>query len=310
MRFLSMLAFVISLFSPFDMTATGTPVRIVATFSIPADWTQEIGGELVAVETLAPAGTDPHTCQPSPADMRKLRRADIIVALDPSFETWFTSLCDASSALRSKTVWLGAHTPPNQAREIQGDPHLWMDPKLVIQMTGALAKCLAKADPGNARAHANAGEKYATSLRLLDTWAQKTLASIPKERRLLLSYHDNLRRLAHRYGLRVSSALLDSVTTETTDPSAARLRDFIHLARKVKTPVFYDNANSQSFLETLSKDAALPPPIRLHSDTLAPPPHRASTYLGMYRENVRLIATALGGKPTPESEAPAIQAVP
>ena len=301
MRFLLMLAFALPLFFPPVKMALAVPVRIVATFSIPADWAREIGGTHVSLETLAPADADPHTCQISPADMRKLLRADMIIALDPSFETWFTSLADASDTLRGKTFWLGTHTKAQgQAPEVRGDPHLWMDPELVIQMVVALAQHLASADPANAHAYAAAKGKYTASLRKLDAWAHETLATIPKERRLLLTYHDNLRRLAHRHGLRFSSALLDSVTTETTDPSAARIRAFIQLARKAKTPVFYDNASNQALLETLSRDASLPPPIRLHADTLAPPPHKASTYLGMYRENVRLITVALGGNAIPE----------
>jgi hypothetical protein len=37
--------------------------------------------------------------------------------------------------------------------------------------------------------------------------------------------------------------------------------------------------------------------VRLHADALQPAPHPASTYLGMYRENIRVIAAALAAPP-------------
>ncbi|MDR2845281.1 MAG: zinc ABC transporter substrate-binding protein [Puniceicoccales bacterium] len=277
------------------------PLRVVTSFSIPADWVRELGGAHVEVVSLAPFGADPHAYQPTPADMRKLNAADLIVGIAPDFETWFTALV-GTDALRKKTVYL-APVPSQKTAQgngtdgtdaaLEGDPHVWMDPLLVATMTGTLAGRLAQADPPNATAYAAAAARYTAALRELDAWARETLASVPSERRVLLTHHDNLRRLAARYQLRFAAAVLGSTSTEAPDPSARQLSGFIRLAKRTRVPVFYDNTASGSLVETVTREAALPPPVRLYTDALMAPAHPASTYLGMYRENIRLIAAAL-----------------
>jgi zinc/manganese transport system substrate-binding protein len=273
--------------------SVAAPPRVVASFTIPADWAREIAGGHATVESIVPPGADPHAYQPTLADMRKLRAADLVVALDPALESWFAPLV-AEGALRGKTLWLGqikeaADTGAGAVR----DPHLWMDPLLVIPMCKRLAERLGQIAPADAKAFAAAAEKYAVSLRELDAWARRTLASVPESRRVLFSHHDNLGRLARRYGLRPGGSLLASVSSESPDPSAKELAAFIRRAREAGVPLFHDSDTAPTLVKTVTRDAGLPPPARLHADALQPAPHPASTYLGMYRENIRIIAGAL-----------------
>jgi ABC-type Zn uptake system ZnuABC Zn-binding protein ZnuA len=55
------------------------PLRIVASFSILADVVQNVAGDTAQVESLIPAGVDPHSFSPSPRDVVGVAEADIIV---------------------------------------------------------------------------------------------------------------------------------------------------------------------------------------------------------------------------------------
>ena len=64
-------------------TITGDPqtLSIVTTFSIPADWAREIGGSRVRVFSLAGIDGDPHTFEPSPDDVLRLSKANLVVSM-------------------------------------------------------------------------------------------------------------------------------------------------------------------------------------------------------------------------------------
>ena len=52
--------------------------KVVATINILADMVQKVGGTALSVESLLPAGTDPHTYEPSPRDASTLAHAKVI----------------------------------------------------------------------------------------------------------------------------------------------------------------------------------------------------------------------------------------
>ena len=57
--------------------ATDGKVRVVATTEILADLVQRVGGERVSASSLVPAGGDPHSYEPTPADAKRVAKADV-----------------------------------------------------------------------------------------------------------------------------------------------------------------------------------------------------------------------------------------
>lgn len=301
------------LLSSFSLPAQNEPLHIVTSFTIPADWAKVIGGSRVRVSSLLPHNADIHSYHPTPSDVGKLNKATLIIGISPGLEHWMPGLL-SSPSLQAKTLYLGQKLLPknaghfcekcdqphaadtahmSDAERAAADPHLWMDPAQVILMTRTIAEKLAAADPAHATEYRANAAAYQKQLEELDQWARQTLSAIPAERRILISNHDNLRRLAHRYALTVPDTLLSSSSPETADASAGKISALIHKARQSKTPIFYDNTLGNKLTLTVTQEAGLPPPVLLYTDALAAPPHPASTYLGLYRENIRRIAAAL-----------------
>jgi ABC-type Zn uptake system ZnuABC Zn-binding protein ZnuA len=54
------------------------PLRTIASFSILADVVQNVAGDAAQVESLIPAGVDPHSFSPSPQDVVGIAEADIV----------------------------------------------------------------------------------------------------------------------------------------------------------------------------------------------------------------------------------------
>jgi zinc/manganese transport system substrate-binding protein len=69
---------------------TATPVPVVASFSILADFVREVGGDRVSVKALVGPNGDAHVYQPTPADAQALASARLVVINGLGLEGWMT----------------------------------------------------------------------------------------------------------------------------------------------------------------------------------------------------------------------------
>ena len=72
------------------------PLRVVTSFSILQDMTEQVGGERVRVTSLVGPNQDAHVYQPRPSDSRALVQADLVVMNGLHFEGWIARLLEAS----------------------------------------------------------------------------------------------------------------------------------------------------------------------------------------------------------------------
>lgn len=269
-------------------------IRVVASFSVPADWIRQVAGEKAEVLSLVPANADNHAYTPSPSDMRKIREADYVFALSPHFEVWFEALSRNERAQKpNKFIFLGDalirdgdtcscghHHHGHAHADTEADPHFWTDPRLVAEHCIPLIEKSLKAD----------GTAFRKQLADFEIEARKMLADIPPERRQIVTYHNNMTHFAKRFGFSVAGSVLASSSTEAADPSAKSLAKLSKKIREERIPIFSDNTVASRLPASLAKDAGMPPPKVLRVDALDVPGSPADTYIGMLRENLRAIA--------------------
>ena len=80
------------------------PLQVVATFSILADWVQQVGGDRVEVVTIVPAGGDAHAFDPNPDQVGQIADADLIFEVGVGFETWLDDMVAASGSTAQRVV--------------------------------------------------------------------------------------------------------------------------------------------------------------------------------------------------------------
>ncbi len=140
------------------------PIRIVAAETFYGEVAQAIGGDRVAVESIAISpDADPHDFSPPPSVARTVADADIAIMNGLDYDHWMEHLLEASPDA-DRTVLdvaelLGAETG--------GNPHLWYDPAAVPALAAALADDLAARDPDGAAGYRERLAAYDTSLEAL-----------------------------------------------------------------------------------------------------------------------------------------------
>ena len=108
----------------------GSPLKVVATFSILGDMVKAVGGERIQLTTLVGADSDGHVYQPTPADAKTVAQADILFVNGLGFEGWLERLVEASGYKgKVVTVTEGITGLPLAEGVIimRVDPHAWQN---------------------------------------------------------------------------------------------------------------------------------------------------------------------------------------
>jgi len=176
------------------------------------------------------------------------------------------------------------------------DPHWWQDPRRAAVAVEAIGRALASADPAGAAAYARRAKAEAGRLRALDAAAARCVASVPRDRRKLVTTHDALGYYAHRYGLQVIGTVIPSLSTrgQASARGLARLVDTIR--REHVQAVFAESAVNPKVEEAIARETGARVGAPLWADALGPPESPAATYAGSIRANTEAIVGGLTGR--------------
>jgi ABC-type Zn uptake system ZnuABC Zn-binding protein ZnuA len=281
----------------------GDPLRVVATFSILGDLLQNVGGDRIELTTIVEAGVDAHTFEPTPRDAEALADADLIVEIGLAFEPWLDDLIEASGSDATRVVASEAISPIAAEEHAEGeeqeaehgefDPHVWHDVANAMLMVGAIGEALVAADPENATAYQANAAAYLERLQALDDFVVAEVATLPEERRKLVTSHDTFGYFAARYGFEIVGTAFGA-TTEGGEPSAEAIDALVEAIEAAGVPaIFAENVSNPALMEAVAAEAGvvLAPP--LYTDALGEPGSDGETYEAMIRYNVTTIVTAL-----------------
>ena len=122
---------------------------------------------------------------------------------------------------------------------------------------------------------------------------REQIATVPAERRIVVTSHDAFGYFGAAYGVRFEAP--QGMSTES-EPSAAQVAALIRQVRaRHVTAVFIENMTNPALLERLARDAGAKVQGELFSDSLSPPDGPAATYEAMFRHNVGLLVPAMRG---------------
>jgi ABC-type Zn uptake system ZnuABC Zn-binding protein ZnuA len=281
-----------------DFTLAATPLLVVTSNTVLADLVANVGGDQVRVRSLAPAGTDPHTFQPTPDSIKTLSQARVAFFNGSGLEEWWDKTIrsvkrpDVPVVELSKglaTIRMPGHDGGHGHAEGQ-DPHVWLDPNLVKAYVDKIRDALSRADGANAGFYADRAKAYQVKLDELDAWIRTEVEKIPTARRKIVTFHDAFQYFANCYGLAVKGFV---VVSPGKEPSAKALAELTRRIKEEQIPAVFAEADfSPKMLEVLAKDAGVKVVTNLYDDSLSSGPP-ADTYINMLRHNVTQIVSAL-----------------
>ena len=260
------------------------------------DWVRSIGGDEIELTVLVGAEGDAHTYEPTPRDSVALAEANILFENGMGFEVWLERLFQASNSTARRVVVTESIKPRElvvSESRTEIDPHVWHLPENAKLMVEAIALALEKVDPAHAAKYRDRQRTYVGQLNELDAWITQQAASIPAQRRKLVTTHDTFGYLADRYDFEVLS-VLGSVSSESSDPSAGQVAEIIDRIRTLKIPaIFAENILNPKLTLKIAEEAGVKIVPTLYTDALGPADSPGQDYLGLMRFNVKTIVEAL-----------------
>ena len=280
-----------------------TRLRAVATTGMVADLVRHVGGDRVEVETLIAPGIDPHLHKPTRSDLARILDADLVFANGLLLEGRMVDSLERAAAsgrrvhLVAPEILERLDSAPDPA--LAADPHLWMDPSVWAIGIDVVRDALVAADPDGASAYRANADRHRIELALLDDYAAEVLASVPPERRVLVTAHDAFGWFGRRYGYEVLAIQGLSTESEAGVRDIERLVDV--LVDQGVPAVFIESTVAPRHIEALRAGAAargheVAIGAELFSDAMGAGETYEGTYLGMIDHNATSIADALGGE--------------
>lgn len=267
-------------------------LKIVASFSILGDMVQNVIGDHADLTTIVGPDADAHVYQPSVADARAVADADVIFVNGMGFETWSDTLIAESGTRASIHAATIGITPIEVEGEI--DPHAWNSLLNGIVYVNNIAAVLSAKMPAHADAIEQNRAAYVEQLRALDASTKETLATLPLEKRTVVTAHDAFGYLAHAYDMTFLAPI--GVDTEA-EPSAKELAILIEqLKSDGAAALFVENITSPALVQQIADETGLSIGGRLFSDALSERGGPATSYLAMFEHNLNTLLTALDGK--------------
>ena len=279
-------------------------LRVLASTTFLADIAQNVAGDRLTVASLLPFGADPHAYQAAPPDVAKIAESNLLILNGVEYEHFIEPLLENAGGERliiEAANGLEPHPAEENAGEAEsgeshdheaGDPHMWLDPNLVIAYVENIRDGLIEVDPEGAETYkANAGA-YIAQLADLDKWIVEQVDSIPAERRLLVTNHEAVGYFAERYGFEIVGAVIPSLSTDA-GTSAKEMAALIEQIKSSGAPaIFLGEVENADLANQIADETGVKVVNDLYLESLtdgAP----AATYIDMMKHNVTSIVNGL-----------------
>ena len=175
-------------------------------------------------------------------------------------------------------------------------PHLLLDPNFAMRYAKVVLDSLSAHDPVNSDFYQANFDEYSARLQALDEAIQAATATIPESNRRLLTYHDSFGYFAIRYGYTVIGAIQPS---DTAQPSGQEVAALIEQLLAEGVPAIFGSALfPANVIDQIASATGATVSTLLDEDLPGQPGDPEHTYIGMMVENLRTLASSLGGDPS------------
>ncbi len=268
-------------------------LSVVTTFTVIADIARNVAGDAADVESITKPNAEIHNDQPTPGDILRAQKADLILwnglNLEMWFEKFFQNLSEVPAAVVSEGVEpMGIAEGPYTGKP---NPHAWMSPEATLIYVENIRKAFAAADPENAETYASNAAAYSEKIKATVEPIRKTLAGIPQERRWLVTSEGAFSYLARDFGLKELYLWPINADQQGTPQQVRKVIDAVR-ANKIPA-VFSESTVSADPAEQVARETGAKYGGVLYVDSLSDTDGAVPTYLDLLRVTTETIASGL-----------------
>ena len=270
-------------------TTKNEKFTVVTTFTVIADIAQNVAGDKAVVESITKAGAEIHDYEPTPQDIAKVQKADLILWNGLNLERWFEKFYQDAKDVPAVVVTEGI-TPINIKEGSYKDmpnPHAWMSPSNALIYVENIKNALIKYDPEHKDDYIKNAQIYSDKIKALDKPLREKLDKIPADKRWLVTSEGAFSYLAQDYNLK--EAYLWPINAEQQG-SPKQVKDLIDVVRTNKIPVvFSESTISDKPAKQVAKETGAKYGGVLYVDSLSEKDGAVPTYLDLLNTTVSTV---------------------
>lgn len=270
------------------------PLVATSTFSL-YDITRHIGMDKIEAYMILPVGVDVHSYEPTPKEIIKLYKSDLVIYSGAGLEPWMKNF-----ELKKRAINMSLYVKLIKLKEdgeghghhhdSEMDPHYWQDLQNMIKATQQITKELTLLSPQNREFYAKNRDAYVTMLKKLESEYKNRLQSCKLD--TIVVNHNAFSYLSNNYGFSVKA--LNGFSTEA-QPSAKDMATLIEFIKKHKQKsIFFENFTSDKVMKSIAKEAkvgveVLQPLENITADEVA----KKLSFEDIMRDNLTKISKSL-----------------
>ncbi|PYG99273.1 metal ABC transporter substrate-binding protein [Arthrobacter stackebrandtii] len=267
---------------------------VLTTFTVLADIAQNVAGDRLVVESVTKAGAEIHGYEPTPGDIRRAGKADLILDNGLGLEAWFEKFVqdlDAPHVVVSDGIEV-VDIAEDKYKDLP-NPHAWMSPSNVHIYVDNMVDAFKELDPANAAHFEANGAAYKGKLQAVQDELVNDLSVLPSNQRALVSCEGAFSYLARDAGLTEKYIWAVNAEQQATPQQIAGAIDFVR-ANDVPA-VFCESTVSAAPMERVVEATDAVFGGTLYVDSLSEPGGPVPTYLDLIRHDAKVIAEGLTG---------------
>lgn len=269
---------------------------ILTTFTVLADMTQNVAGDKAIVESITKPGAEIHGYQATPSDLARGQKANLILENGLNLERWADRFYNSLPKVPRVTLSEGLQPIDIAEDTYKGkpNPHAWMSPQNALIYVENIRKSLGKLDPANAATYDRNAKAYSEQIKAIDLKLKTAIATIPADRRYIVSCEGAFSYIARDYGLK--EVYLWAVNSEQ-QATPKQVKQTIDTVKKNRIPTVFceSTVNPKAQLQVAKESGAKFGGV-FYVDSLSPADGPASTYLKLLEYNVSTLIEGLQSK--------------
>lgn len=266
---------------------------VLSTFTVIADMVREVGGDRVDAVSLTKPGVEIHGYEPTPGDLVRASKANIIFDNGLNLEVWAKKLYSTLPQVPHVTLSDGitVRSIKEGAYEGKPNPHAWMSPKQALIYVENIRKALVELSPEDEGYFNQHAAEYSSKIRALDSKLESSLAAIPESHRYLVSCEGAFSYLTNDYRLNELYLWAINDDSQGSPQQIARVVDEVK-AKKVPT-VFCESTVEPRIQQEVANASGAKLGGVLYVDSLSAEDGPAPTYLKLLEHTVATIIDGL-----------------
>lgn len=267
---------------------------VLTTFTVLKDMAENVAGDHLVVDSITKVGAEIHGYEPTPRDVAKASKADLIIDNGLNLEVWFAQFVesvDVDHVVVSDGVDIIDITEDEYAGK--PNPHAWMSALNAQVYVDNIVEAFSELDPAHAEDFFANGEAYKRELQLVHDELVRGLEVLPEQRRALVTCEGAFSYMARDAGLTEKYIWPVNAEQQATPQQVTSAITFVN-TRGVPA-VFCESTVSDKAMKQVVRSTGASFGGVLYVDSLSEADGPVPTYLDLLRHDAETIVAALTG---------------